>query len=229
MVLVEFLAGTKQIDRALDLLQEHGPKSGASRIINIVRKISRNPAASDDQLRRLQEQVTQFQQLVDDKMLNDPTMSILLTLADLMSWRGDLTKAQAVYLSVIEKSPGNIYALNNLAVLLALNGINPRGAMTHVEKAIANDGPMDSLLDTRGLVQLAAGQSGAAVADFKLSIFEKESAENQFHLALALSRIGSLKAAKDALAAAETLGLVEEDLHPKERSMLNILRKQIGN
>jgi len=87
---------------------------------------------------------------------------------------------------------------------------------------------MDSLLDTRGLVSLAAGQSGAAVVDFKSSIFEKESAENQFHLAVAYSRIGAIKDAKESLAIAEKLGLFEEDLHPKERIMLKTLRKLLA-
>jgi cellulose synthase operon protein C len=228
MVLVEFLAGTKQIDRALDLLKKHGPSSSASRIINVVRKISRNPLASSEQLRRLQDQVTQFQGLVVDKSLNDPGMSILLTLADLMSWRGDNEEAQAIYQDVLKKSPNNIYALNNLAVLLALNSGSHLAAMPLVNSAIENGGPMDSLLDTRGLVQLAAGQSGAAVADFKRAIFEKESAENQFHLALGLSRLGQLKAASDALESAVKLGLIEDDLHPKERLMLKTLRKQIA-
>ena len=228
MVVVDFLAGTKQIDRAMELLQEHGPKSGVGRIINVVRKITKNPAASPEQLRRLQDQVAQFQVLVEDKKLNDPPMSILLTLADLMSWRGDIKESQNIYQDVLRKRPDNIYALNNLAVLLALNSGDHRAAMKLVTSAINNGGPMDSLLDTRGLVSLAAGQSGAAVVDFKRSIFEKESAENQFHLAVAYSRIGEIKAAKESLAIAEKLGLFEEELHPKERIMLKTLRKLLA-
>ncbi len=229
MVLVDFLGGTKQIDRALDLLQEHGAKTGVGRIINVVRKISRNPVASREQLQRLQDQVTQFQALVDDKKLNDPAMSILLTLADLMSWRGNVKESQTVYQDVLRKSPDNIYALNNLAVLLALNDINPAGAMKLVQRAIDNGGPMDSLLDTRGLVQLAAGHSETAIGDFKQAVFEKESAENQFHLALAYAGIQRLKEAKDALDNAMKLGLYEEELHPKERVKLKRLRSQIAS
>ncbi|MEI8016971.1 MAG: tetratricopeptide repeat protein [Schlesneria sp.] len=228
MVLIDFLAGTKQIDRAMELLQEHGSKSGVGGIINVVRKITKNPAVSPEQLRRLQDQVTQFQALVEDKKLNDPPMSILLTLADLMGWRGEIKESQRIYQDVLRKRPDNIYALNNLAVLLALNSGDHRAAMKLVTSAINNGGPMDSLHDTRGLVSLAAGQSGAAVVDFKSSIFEKESAENQFHLAVAYSRIGAIKDAKESLAIAEKLGLFEEDLHPKERIMLKTLRKLLA-
>ena len=228
MVLADFLAGTKQIDRSLDLLQEHGPKSSLSRIISVVRKITRNPDASSEQLRRLQEQVTQIQGLVANKSLNDPSKSILLTLADLMSWRGESKAAQGIYRDVLRENPDNIYALNNLAVLLALNSGDHREATRLVQKAIDNGGPMDSLLDTRGLVQLAAGHSESAVEDFKQAVFEKESAENQFHLAVGYARSRRLKDAKESLEIAEKLGLIEEDLHPKERVMLKNLRNQLA-
>ena len=228
IVLADFLAGTKQVDRALDLLREHGPRSGASRIINVVRKVARNPVSSPDQLRRLQEQLVEFQALVADKSLKDPAMSILLTLADLMSWRLENKEAQAIYLQVLQQSPDNIFALNNLAVLLSMFSGNSSLAMKSVTQAIDKGGPMDSLLDTRGLVQLLSGHSELAIADFKQSVFEKESAENQFHLAVAYAAVQKFQEAKDSLAIAEKLGLYEEELHPKEREKLKRLRSQLG-
>ncbi len=228
MVLADFLGGTKQVDRALEMLEKHGPKSGASRIINVARKISRNPVVSRQQQERLRDQLIQFQSLVADKSLNDPAMSISLTLADLMSLLGDTKGAQSIYREVLQKSPDNIFALNNLAVLLALNYGDHREAMKLVTRAIENGGPMDSLLDTRGLVQLAAGHSETAIDDFKQSVFEKESAENQFHLAVAYAGVQRTKDAKESLMIAEKIGLIEEELHPIERDKLKKLRSQLG-
>ena len=155
-------------------------------------------------------------------------MSILLTLADLMSWRLENKEAQAIYLQVLQQSPDNIFALNNLAVLLSMFSGNSSLAMKSVTQAIDKGGPMDSLLDTRGLVQLLSGHSELAIADFKQSVFEKESAENQFHLAVAYAAVQKFQEAKDSLAIAEKLGLYEEELHPKEREKLKRLRSQLG-
>ena len=228
IMLAEFLAGTKQIDRALDLLREHGPQAGVNRINRIVRKISRNPDVTKDQLAQLQEYVTKFQALVADKSLSDPSKSIVLTLADLMSWRGDAKGAQKIYSDVLNENPNNIYALNNMAVSLALNSGDNRQAMRLVDQAIKCGGPLDSLLDTRGMIHLAAGHSEPAMQDFKQAVFEKETAENQFHLAIALSRSRQFGPAKAALENAEKLGLLEQELHPKERADLKKLRSQLA-
>ena len=227
--LTEFLAVTPQIDRVLDLLQEHGAKFGARRIVEAVRRISKNPAANTEQLKRVQEQLAQFQELVAKKSLNDPPKSILLTLADLMTWRGDSKGAQAIYRGVLKESPENIIALNNLAVSLALNSGDTNAAMSSVKKAIEYGGPMDALLDTQGLVELYAGHSQAAIVLFKQAVFEKDSAENQFHLADAYARSGQFNMAKETLAIADKLGLVEQELTPKERDVLKKLRKQLDS
>ena len=88
---------------------------------------------------------------------------------------------------------------------------------------------MDALLDTQGLVELYAGHSQAAIVLFKQAVFEKDSAENQFHLADAYARSGQFNMAKETLAIADKLGLVEQELTPKERDVLKKLRKQLDS
>ncbi|HTU24448.1 MAG TPA: tetratricopeptide repeat protein, partial [Pirellulales bacterium] len=116
---------------------------------------------------------------------------------------------------------------NNLAFMLATRGNAKEVAEAEklVEKAIAQLGPVGSVLDTRGMIYLIGGKSKQALADFKNAVDEAPTAVNFFHLALAEDKLGNAAGSKEALAKAEELKLDLKQLSPVEKKDYNRLQK----
>jgi tetratricopeptide (TPR) repeat protein len=116
-----------------------------------------------------------------------------------------------------ERDENNLGAMNNLAVLLALQKRDLNEARRLVEKAIEIGGPQPALLDSRASVYLALGQPQQALSDLQQVVGEDPRPNRQFHLALAYFQVGQEKAAAQALADGRKLGLTADKLHPLER------------
>ena len=78
-----------------------------------------------------------------------------------------MIEAENFYREVLEKNPGHAVALNNLAVLLTLQGKKLDEALSLINKAIEITGPLGSMLDTRACVYIAQGNAEKAVSDMK--------------------------------------------------------------
>ena len=119
----------------------------------------------------------------------------------------------------IQKAKPDIGApLNNLAWLMAVRGRAGPESLDLIDRAIALDGPSPGLLDTRGLVLTLVGQADRAIDDLAEAIAADPSANNYFHLALALRKAGKPAEAAEALDKARSSGLRPGDIHPLERS-----------
>ena len=117
--------------------------------------------------------------------------------------------------------------MNNLALVLALGAKRHEEGLAFVDRAIEIAGPQGALLDTRGLVRLAAGRSKQAESDFKLAIGQGSAAERYLHLAAAQWQSRDKDRAEQTLKKAEELGLAWDGLHPLERPMLAGLRTEL--
>ncbi len=148
---------------------------------------------------------------------NPQEVRLAISIGDLLSWIGDWKNASETYRRILQSDPSNIAALNNLASVLALSGQNLNEARQSVDRAIQIYGMHDNLIDTRGLVHLAAGELGEAEADFRMSISVRPSPEKFFHLAVTLSAQGKSAGAKEAFEEAKKGGVSESRLHPLER------------
>lgn len=225
LVLGEFLARGPQIDRALDLLQEHGAASQPFRIASLVFALMKNEKATPGQLARLQDL------LQKNEVSHEHPILLTVVMADLLNWRGKAEEAVKVYREVLRRDAKNIAALNNLAVLIAFRGGDNAEATQLIQKAIAISGPKASLIDSRGLVHLAGGRPDKAIEDFRLAIRESENGERLFHSALALAQLNppQWKAAKMALDKALQSGFSEMELHPLERAKYAKLVEQLAS
>ena len=222
LLIAEFLAETAQVDRSLNLLEEHPDELNFARLSRVIRTVMKNPRATPEQLSRLQNLLKSR-----EASFNDPISFSLLS-ADLMNWRGDYRASSETYRDLINRDKNNVIALNNLAVLLAQTGGNHNEALRLIERAIEIGGPMDALLDTRGLVHLAAGHSDLAVVDFERALLENENAERCFHVAVANARLQKDKEALKFLNRAYALVLDTQELHPTERVILRKLRAELN-
>ena len=221
LVFAEFLGQSNQVDRALDLLQEHGPKAKIYRVAGVVFAIMKNAYSTPAQLTRLQELVKHLSSSFDNS-----TVFEILT-ADLMSWRGAFPEATAAYRGILLKNERDVSVLNNLAVLLALTGADYQEAERLLKKAIEIAGPLDALLDSAGIVKLVSGHPELAIIDFERALRQRETAERRFHAAAAYMQLKRYDAARKSLDRADKLQLSEQELHPLERPTLKSMRAEL--
>jgi Tfp pilus assembly protein PilF len=163
-------------------------------------------------------QVLRVENRLKEAIRNNPNSTVLLMhLADLFDMRGRYAEAEAQYRLVLEKEKGNIVALNNLAWLLALRSGNGDEAMTLINTAVKGLGHRPDLLDTRGLVHLALGQTDKALADFKEATSDTPTPTRLFHLARAHNLAKDRDNAVKVLRLAKERGLSPSALHPVEQ------------
>ncbi|MBN2474315.1 MAG: tetratricopeptide repeat protein [Pirellulales bacterium] len=135
-----------------------------------------------------------------------------------MSGRDD--EALGLFRRVLDLSPGNVVAMNNLAYLLAQVG-SPAEAAVHIERAIGIAGQEPWLLDTRGLVHLCQQRAAEAVAVLR-ELADRPTSDPRFafHLALAYRLAGKAPEARKALEQAWEAGLQLHTLTPQDQAQL---------
>ena len=116
--------------------------------------------------------------------------------------RGDLAGAVEHLRRVVEISPDNPQALNNLAYLLAEYRQKPDEALAYAEKAheLAPDNP--ELADTLGWVLYRKGLYREALPQLERAASQSPNAVWKYHLAMAYAKFGDQKRGRAALDAA---------------------------
>jgi tetratricopeptide (TPR) repeat protein len=211
LTLAGYLGRQKRLPEALDICDEAWarcpPETVAATSVALLRDAAPSPALGERVERRLTAALEKA-----------PTSSgLLLALGDFRDWQGRYPESQACYRRILERDPDNVRALNNLAWLLALQQNAAAEALDLMNHAIDVLGPEAQLLDTRGVVYLALGQSGPALADLRAAIALAPTAGAFLHRARAYLLEKDLPAARKALQMARSAGLAPEALHPLER------------
>ncbi|MFY8199685.1 MAG: tetratricopeptide repeat protein, partial [Pirellula staleyi] len=146
-----------------------------------------------------------------------------LGLGDLWSWLRVESEAASAYQMALEVEPNNVSVLNNLAMLLALTGPKLTEANEFIDQAVKVAGPMDYLLDTRGIVRFASGNIEGAEKDILKAIEVSPRPDRFFHLAQVLASQGRTEDARAAMKKAKDGGVSAEVLHPLERKAFESL------
>jgi Flp pilus assembly protein TadD len=160
---------------------------------------------------------------------DSPTIALLR--ADFLGLTGRQDEAATTYRELL--SQGRLpplqaaIAANNLAYLLATPETAAE-AERLVTAAIDELGPHPDVLDTQGLVLLAAGKRDEAVSNFKEAVLIP-SATKYLHLAVALLEREETEEARAALAEARKIGLNPDQLGPGDRQRLAALEKALGS
>ncbi len=136
------------------------------------------------------------------------SLDISISLADLRDAQGRYQEAKSIYRSVLSRNRRASLAMNNLAWLLALEEKKPTEALTLIDEAISiHYGPEGNLLDTRGVILLAAGNSQEAISTLTRAVNDEHTPERHFHLAQAFLKRGKTKEAGLEMRKARELGL----------------------
>jgi cellulose synthase operon protein C len=156
-----------------------------------------------------------------------PTTSVWLSLAAVQYRRAQYDDQEVSLRRALALDGTRIEALNNLAYLLAMRKKDLTEARSLVERAITQAGPRGAILDSRAVVELAGGESDAALADSDSAVSEDPSAMNLFHQARARMTSGKREDARDAFQKAIGLGLTVATLPPLEVAAFQELKAQL--
>jgi cellulose synthase operon protein C len=218
LVLAVFLGTRDKVDEALDILEKALPTSSLEDFAQASSLIVDGGKVNRKQLDRLdtviQMGMKKFERPVD----------LLLVQAAVRTRQEKFGEAVGIYRKALEKAPDNIVALNNLAVLLALQGINSDEALKCVNQAIDVAGPGGAMLDSRATVYMAMDNAEKALEDIQAAVADRPTPVRLFHLAQAYSLAGDAKNARAAFDKAKKKGLTKELLQPLEFSTFDKLR-----
>jgi tetratricopeptide (TPR) repeat protein len=156
------------------------------------------------------------------------TSLLLVGLANVREQQGRYQDAETLYRRAIEQDDHDGVSCNNLAWLTALKDNKPKEALDYINRAIALQPNQPDFLDTRGIVNLTAGDIQGAIRDLTKAIEIDRVPAKLFHLAQAHLANKDKEKAKQYLDEARTKkGLTPSGLHALERpayeKMLNDL------
>ena len=222
----EFLGREHRADEALDLLDTFRDRISPQRILQASLTVlhAQGGAVSQPQFDRVDRWLTKA-------IREDPeAVGLSLLLADMRSLAGRDADVLAIYRDLFRRDDlppiQRAIVANNLAFHLA-RPETVSEAKEFVEMALVELGPHPDVLDTRGLVLLAAGDSGAAVDALTEAVLDR-SATKYLHLACALAADRRIEPAKQALAEARKRGLDTTRLAAYDVELLRSLESQVG-
>ncbi len=220
LLLAAFLGAREKVDEALGLLEhclQHSSPQDFSRVCILLSQT----AMTDEQTRRLD-------QILEKAIKRfDRHSTMLSATAELRSRQQRYAESEKLYREVLDKTPGNAVAMNNLAVLLALQGVKLDEALKLVDKAIEIAGPLGAMLDSRASVYMAMGKAEKALEDISAAVADDDSPVRLFHQAQAYKLVGRDVAARKTMEKALEKKLAPEMLQPLELPAFEELKKSL--
>lgn len=220
----EFLGRQKRVDEALEMLEARWNDLPLERMLTAAVQVIRVQDTPAEIAPRLDRWFTKA------KRIDPGSVVIKLLEAEKLTLEGRLGDAEAIYrelvaLTDIDATQRAIVA-NNLAFHLARPD-SVAEAKKLIESAIGELGPLPDLLDTRGMIRLAAGEHAEAIADFQEAVLQPTDVKF-LHLAWAQLKAGDQASAKSSLEAGLRRGLAPSRLAPDERARLKELESTLG-
>ena len=215
LALAGFLGRRGRVDEAFDLLESRAwgtlPASQVSGVALMI--LYASPRREAPQFERLGRRLEKFP-------WDDPAaLSLRFDLANLRCLEGRYDDAEMIFREIAARNKTLGSPLNNLAWMLALRpGDKASEALNLIGQAIALEGEVPGLLDTRAVVLLAMNRADLAARDLEDAIAVSPTAEKYFHLARAYLNSGRRADAERSLREAERRGLAVGGLHPLEQA-----------
>jgi len=220
----EFLGRQKRPQEAFDLLEARWNDLSLERVLTTAVQVA-----------RVQEDPAAWAPTIDPwiakaKRIDPGSVVISLLEAELRSLESKPAEAETIYRELLSRNDlepmqKGIVA-NNLAFHLAKPATIAE-AKKLIDEAIDELGPLPDLLDTRGMIHLAAGESAQAVSDFTEAVLQPSDVKF-LHLAYAQLAAGDEAAAKSSLEAGRRRGLAKSKLSPDDRERLISIEAKLG-
>jgi cellulose synthase operon protein C len=221
LVLAVFLGQHGKVGEALDMLEESLQIANVGEFSEACTCIVQAGKCSKEQMQRM----SKIMQSAEVKF--ERPAPLLMALAALRTYQTLYSEAVGIYREILQKTPDDPAALNNLAVVQALQGVKLDESLKLVNQAMERAGPLGAMLDSRATVYLAMKDPEKALADMNASIAnkEEETPVRLFHLAQAHLLAGDSAQAKQVMVKALKMGLAKEMLQPLEFPAFEKLRQ----
>ncbi len=225
LVLAEFLGRQGRTREALDICEPLWKSNALSPQVATVSVTILQGRDDPAQFRRVEAWMkAALAQKPDD-------LDLQASLAIFHSIEGRTAEAEALYRQILDKDSSNLVAMNNLAWLLAFRSGNTDEALQLIQRAIdqiSDPTLRAALLDTRGVVHLAANRYDLAIGDLESAISIAPEAAMYFHLTRANLMADRLEAARLAWSDGQRLGLKAEVLDPLERESFSKVAAEVA-
>ncbi len=225
MDLVMFFIRQGQTDDALNILEQTWQNCEPITVAQVCMNIIQGEKKSKEIAQRVEKVLT------DARLKFENHPGILLTLGDIRVNEDRYTEAESLYREILEKNPGHSVAMNNLAVLLTLQGKKLDEALSLINKAIERSGHLGSMLDTRACVYIAQGKAEKALKDMDEAVADAATPVRLFHQAQALNLANQKYAASSTMQQALKTGLTKDSLQTPELpayEKLHNLARELG-
>jgi tetratricopeptide (TPR) repeat protein len=222
MDLVMFFIRQGQTDDAVNVLEQTWQNCEPITVGQVCMNIIQGEKKSKEITQRVEKVLTDAQV----KFENHP--GILLTLGDVRVNQDRYAEAESFYRQILEKYPEHSVAMNNLAVLLTLQGKKLDEALSLINKAIERSGHLASMLDTRACVYIAQGNAEKALKDMDEAVADAATPVRLFHQAQAFNLAKQKYAATSTMQQALKAGLSKEMLQSPEIPAYEKLRNLAG-
>ena len=224
---IEFLGRQGRAIEALDLLETNWDTFPLERAVALAFGVFRNQT-DDATTGAVADRIGQI--LTKARRVDPGSLVIELLDAEFLSLNGKPQESEAIYRKLltskdIQPVQAAIVA-NNLAFSLA-KPATAAEARKLIDSAIEQLGPLPDLLDTRGLVRLAEGDTRGAIEDLQDAILVPSSLK-YLHLATAELAAGNRSTAGDLLEKARKNGLARNRLVQEDAERLEQLEKAFG-
>lgn len=170
------------------------------------------------------------QKRLDEALRKAPKdKELLLALASVHYFEEHYKQSEEMYRQALAQDKNEQAALNNLAWLLGHEKGKQAEGLELIERAITSVGPRAALLDTRGVIHLAMGNTDLAIKDLEsATAADPQSPAKWFHLAQAYWGAKRRDDADKAVKKAIELGLEVSTLDPLERPDYERLTAELG-
>ncbi len=221
LVLAVFLGQHGKMDEALGILDESLQVCTIEEFAQACSLLLEKSKATPDQLQRMDK----IMKAAEAKFERVPRL--LSVMADMRNRQTLFSDAVDIYREILQKTPDDAFAMNNLAVLQALQGIKLDESLKLVNRAVDLVGPLGAILDSRATVYIAMKNPERAIEDMNAAIADKEGPERLFHRAQAYALAGDIANAKKDWDAALKAGLSKDSLQPLEVPAFERLRQSL--
>lgn len=226
LVRAEFLGRQHRVEEALDLIETVWNRVPLARVLQASLAVIRSQGATPEPAvaRRVEQWFARAHR-------EDPESVVLELLhAELLDLEGRSSEVEAAYRGILARKDlaGQQTAIvaNNLAFHLA-RPETVEEARKLIDAAVLELGPHPDLLDTRGVVRLAAGETRQALADLEEAALEP-SPLKLLHLAGAQVANEQVAAARKSLDRAKKMGLVPKQLSAADKARYNVVEAALG-
>ena len=213
LALARLLGRAGRISEALKLCDGARTAQSSYQVCGIAMQVVRQPGATADDVAQVETWLKEATRAETDE--KSEIAQVQLGEFGLLHER--YQQSFDIYERLLQQSPNNVIALNNMAWLVSMwKGEHDR-AEKLVDQAIGKAGPVAALLDTRGTIRLNSGDYDKAIADFRDAVAMDDSPSNRFHLALACWKDKKPEATRLYFRAAIDAGFKSEDLLSLEK------------